>query len=128
MAAMLGFQAYGIEIEPLLVEAAQKLANDFGLETTIICDSFLPRSCCKYLDKDEPSLYLVSQPGEAEEHLGLGPADFDVVFAYPGPDDDQAIAQVFEKAAAQGAVLLTYHGREGMRLRRKVRRSRSRRT
>jgi hypothetical protein len=122
LAAFTGFRAWGIEIEPVLVDAARVLATDFGLDVNYLCDSYLPRGSCEYFDDSEPSLYLVARPGEVQEHWGLSPDDFDVTFAYPGPDDDSAIAELFGRFGSTGAVLLTYHGRDGLRLRRKVRR------
>lgn len=124
LAAMTGFRAWGIEIEPALVDAARGLASDFGLDVNFLCDSYLPRGCCEYLDSAEPSLYLVAQPGDVREQWGLGPEDFDLFFAYPGPDDDQTVAQIFGRFSGTGAALLTYHGRDGLRLRRKVLRRR----
>ena len=46
----------------------------------------------------------------------------DVVFSYPWPGEEQVIFDVFEASAAVGALLLTYHGQEGMKLQRKVKR------
>lgn len=121
LAAFTGFKAWGIEIEPALVDAARALAADFSLDVTFLCDSYLPRESCELLEGVEPSLYLVDRPGDVQEHWGLGPEDFDVIFAYPGPDDDRVIADVFGRFGSRGAVLVTFHGRDGIRLRRKVR-------
>jgi hypothetical protein len=120
LAAFAGFRACGIEIEPVLVDAARELAGDFALDVNFHCDSYLPHACCPALDAAEPSLYLVAQPGELREQWGVEPDDFDVIFAYPGPDDDELIANVFRRFGSNGAILLTYHGRDGLRLRRKV--------
>jgi len=124
LAAMSGFRAVGIEIEPVLVDAARRLAADFGLDVEFICDSYLPREAFEYLDTVQPSLYLVEQPGDLGANCGLEPDAFDVIFAYPGPDDDPVIADLFRRFASSGALLLTYHGREGLRLRRKIHRRR----
>jgi hypothetical protein len=124
LAAFAGFRPIGIEIEPFLVDAARQLAADFGLDVQFFCDSYLPRESYEQLDTAEPSLYVVAQPGEVQLTWGLGPEDFDVIFAYPGPDDDWLIADLFRQFGSSGAMLLTFHGREGMRLRRKVQRRR----
>jgi hypothetical protein len=52
----------------------------------------------------------------------LDPDDFDVVFAYPWPGEEQVIFDLFAGSTAVGALLLTYHGLEGLRLHRKVKR------
>src|SRR5262245_50345847 len=43
LAAMIGFDACGIEIEPELVDAARRLAEDFELSAEFVCGSFIPR-------------------------------------------------------------------------------------
>src|SRR5438874_514368 len=43
LAAMLDFDAHGIEIESELVDAARRLAADFDLPVEFICGSFIPR-------------------------------------------------------------------------------------
>ena len=53
--------------------------------------------------------------------LGAGPEEFDLIYAYPWPDEEEVVAETFEARARLGALLLTYHGECGMWLRRKVR-------
>ena len=48
------------------------------------------------------------------------PDDFDVIFAYPWPGEEDVIMQLFDRYAAVGALLLTYHGIEELRIRRKA--------
>ena len=92
LAAMLGFDACGIEIEAELVDHARRLAGDFGLSVHFFYGNFLTSE----------------------------PADFDVVFAYPWPDEEQLIERLFEHQARTGAVLVSHHGEASMRVRRKI--------
>jgi hypothetical protein len=46
--------------------------------------------------------------------------DFDLFFAFPWPGEHVFFETVFEACTADGALLLTYRGREGMNLTRKV--------
>ncbi|MCK6459507.1 MAG: hypothetical protein L6Q95_06390 [Planctomycetes bacterium] len=55
------------------------------------------------------------------ELLGAAPQDFDLVFAYPWPGEEEVIEGLFERYAGDSALLLTFHGLDGLRLRRKVR-------
>jgi hypothetical protein len=50
----------------------------------------------------------------------LAPDDFDIIFAYPWPDEAQVVDDLFDRYAAAGAVLLTYEGGADFRLRRKI--------
>jgi hypothetical protein len=53
------------------------------------------------------------------QELGLDPDDFDVVFAYPWPDEEQTIADLFAEYSKARAVLVTYHELGGLRVRQK---------
>ena len=121
LACMLGFDAWGIEIEANLAEAARDLADEFGLSAQFVCGNFLPPDCNPMTDELPESCWLATSGADAYEEIGLDVDDFDVIFTYSWPDDEAVVAEVFHRYAATGALLLTYHGLEGLRLRRKVR-------
>jgi hypothetical protein len=50
----------------------------------------------------------------------LNPEDFDVIHAYPWPDEERLTADLFARVARPGAVLATYHGEGAVRLRKKT--------
>ena len=125
LAAMLGFQVCGIEIERGLVDASRSLADDFGLPVEFAHGSFVPPSAEAdaeeaHADNNAESFWLVTDADDAYDELGLDPNDFDVVFAYPWPGEESLIASLFEKYAAEEALLLTYDHMNSVRLRRKV--------
>lgn len=120
LAALLDFDARGIEIEGSLVDAAEKLAADFDIPVEFIRGSFIPRGGETYVCSDDGFAWLTTEGGTAHEELGLEPDDFDVIFAYPWPDEEEATSACFERHAAVGAVLVTYHGTEDFRVRRKI--------
>ena len=122
LAALLDFDACGIEIDADLTAAARRLADDFGLPVEFACGSFVPPGGEACLDAGGAYAWLATGAGDGYDELGLGPDDFDVIFAYPWPDEEAAVAALFGRYAAAGALLLTYHGGEGFRLRRKARR------
>jgi hypothetical protein len=124
LAAMLDFDACGIEIEGELVDAAQELADDFGLPVQFVRGSFIPASE-PVIRKGEFS-WLATDGTDGHEELGLDPSDFAVIFAYPWPDEEGLTEKLFERHGRAGAVLMTHHGGETFRLRRKAR-SRGRR-
>jgi hypothetical protein len=121
LAAMLDFDACGIEIEGELVQAARRLADDFGLPVEFVRGSFIPRGGEACVGSGDEFSWLTTDAGSAYEELGLGSDDFDVIFAYPWPDEEQVTEALFEHCAAVGAVLVTYHGDQELRLRRKTR-------
>jgi hypothetical protein len=119
LAAMLGFQAYGIEIEEDLVRAAEELAADFDLEVEYACGTFIPQGAEHLTDRAHDSAWLLMGGPDAHDDLGLDPADFGVIFAYPWPGDEEVVDALFLEHGATGALLVTYHGIEGVRVRRK---------
>jgi hypothetical protein len=120
LAAMLDFDAVGIEIDGDLVDAAQKLADDFGLPVEFIRGSFIPKGGAIYADVRGGYAWLNTEEDRTNAELGLDANDFNVIFAYPWPDEEGATEKLFERYAGAGALLVTYHGGEDFRVRRKV--------
>ena len=123
LAAMLGFESSGIEVQPELVYAAEELAEDFGLEVNFASGSFVPSG---YVLPDRLRGGEVDHPwwdspaGSGYEDLGLDPERIDLFFAYPWPGEGDRITAVFADCARPGALLLTYEDARGLRLRRKT--------
>ena len=57
---------------------------------------------------------------EAYRDMDLEIEDFDVIFAYPWPTEEEQYCELFRCFADYGAVLITYSMTEGMRAYRKV--------
>ena len=120
LATMLDYDAVGIEIDGDLVEAAQKLADDFGLPVEFIRGSFIPKAGEALVQVKGGLAWLTSEETSTNHDIGLDPDDFDVIYAYPWPDEEGVTEKLFDRYAAHGALLLTYHGGDELRLRRKV--------
>ena len=56
---------------------------------------------------------------DAYQQLDAEIADFDLIFAFPWPNDEELTARMFERFGADGALLLTYCEQDSVRLRRK---------
>jgi hypothetical protein len=119
LAAMLDFDACGIEIDDELVDAARRLAEDFGVPVEFACGSFIPAGGETCWASEDRFAWLTTDGGSAEEELGLAAHDFDVIFAYPWPDEERLTGDLFERYAAPGALLLSHHGGDEFRLRRR---------
>jgi hypothetical protein len=120
IAAMLGFDAFGIEVEGELVEEARRLADDFELPVEFVHGSFIPPGDEVLVEDLDGFSWLTTTPDGAHDELGLGPDDFDLIFAYPWPDEQRALGDLFERHGRPGALLLTYQSTDEMHLRRKV--------
>ncbi len=120
LAAMLDFDACGIEIEGTLVDEARRLAEDYDLPTEFVHGSFVPPGAEDRVHKAGTYSWLTTEGDQAYEDLDLDIGDMDVIFAYPWPDEESVVYDLFEHYAGDGAVLATYHGSAEFRLRRKV--------
>ena len=63
---------------------------------------------------------LTTEGDQAYEDLDLDIGDMDVIFAYPWPDEEFVTTELFEHYAGAGALLVTYHGGDDFRIRRKT--------
>lgn len=126
LASMLGCDACGIEIHQELVNEADRLAKHFGLVVQFVCGSLVPPGGEEIASQTFDFAWLNAASDRAYDELGLEPTDFDLIFAYPWPGEEQVIYDLFDRYAATGAVLITYHGLQGMRVQRKTNKRRKR--
>ena len=124
LASLVGFDAYGIEIDRDLFDASLELADDFGIRVKFMNGSFVAQGADDLVERAfvdcDGGLSLDPQADHTYAELGLEIRDFDVVFAFPWPNDEELTAGLFERFAARGALLLTYSELSSVRLRRKV--------
>lgn len=122
MAAHFDFEAYGIEIESSLVDAAREMSEEFELPVEFIQGSFVPDGAQSMLDGANQSdvMWLFTEADEAYAEMGLSVRDFDVIYAFPWPGEENMITNLFEHFASPGALLLTYGHLDGVSIRRKV--------
>ena len=120
IAALCGFEACGIEIEPALVGPARRLMRDAGLEVEIVHGNFVPRDAGSLARTRNEFAWLAEGGPDGHAELGVEPHDFDVVFAYPWPGEEDGILRLFDAYASRGALLVTFHGEAGLRVRKKV--------
>jgi len=120
MAAMLELDAYGIEINGELTQAAEQLANNMEIPAHFVHGTFIPAGAETCTDTVTETTWLLTGGADAYDEMGLDVDDFDIVFAYPWPGEHYVIEELFDQYAAVGALLLTNHGMEGLRLRRKI--------
>jgi predicted O-methyltransferase YrrM len=116
MADLLGYEAYGIEREPWLVERSAELAERFESRASFAEGSFVPAA---FEDDVEhvPSDFLTSDAGACGyDELGLELDDFDLIYAYPWPGEEDWLRELVRRHARPGAMLLTYDVREGFQL------------
>ena len=119
LGALLGLDAYGIEIEADLITSADELLAELDLRATIVQGSFVPMEFVADELDDLETRTVLGQP-DAYEELGRDLDDFDLVFAYPWPTEEQLYREIFRRGADYGAILVTWSRQEGIRAHRKV--------
>ena len=120
LAVSLGFDGCGIEADGQLVEEAEELATAFDIPAEFVHGSFIPEGGEVLADHLGEFAWLDTHAPSAYDDLGVDADDFDVVFAYPWPGEEDVIIDLFERYAAVGALLVTYQGVESVHVRRKV--------
>ncbi|MCP3904313.1 MAG: class I SAM-dependent methyltransferase [Planctomycetes bacterium] len=113
IADLLGYDAYGIEIEPRLVDESCRLAESCGSTATFIEGSFVPPDFQEEIDLLSADFNTVTSGADAYEEMGMTIADFDVVYAYPWPDETEWLHSLFRRYAGPHAALLSYSVRDG---------------
>jgi hypothetical protein len=105
-AALLGFDASGIELDAALVDTARALAARHGAAARFAAGSFLPAGYeYRAPDGDRRTGTLGSGPSG---YLALGRAleDFDVVFGYPWDGEAPLMRDLMRRYGRPDAVLL----------------------
>ena len=116
MASQLGFEAYGIEAEQELVSHAEVLAERYGPAAQFVEGSFIPDEFeWDFSEGDESDRTIIDIPGAYAE-LEMELQDFDLIYAYPWPDEHCLYRNIVQNLGRSDAQLLTYDGREGIQL------------
>ncbi len=110
MADMIGFEAYGIEIDAPLVDVARKLAKKYQSKARFAVGSFLPMG---YEYRDSTGDTRTGTVGHAVSgylELQHPLEDFDVVYGYPWPGEAEIMEDVMRQYGNPDATLLIQRG------------------
>lgn len=110
LAATLGFEAYGIEIEEKLASQATRLASTFELSTTIMERSYLPDGYEVSEGIGGADLHRHSDNRAEATYDDLDLTTVDLFFVYPWPGEEEFFMDLFAQVADLEAILLMYHG------------------
>lgn len=116
MADMLGFEAYGIELDPELVNIARGLAERFESRARFVAGSFLPAGY-EWTPRDgDGRRGTIGDGASGYLALQLPLEDFDLVYAYPWSGEEPMMHDLMRRYGGAGAGLLLHGGTEGIRL------------
>jgi hypothetical protein len=104
LATFAGFDAAGIEIERDLVDEAKWLAANFALKIDLVHGNLVPAGAEALADCDGNFTWLSEAGPDGHSALELEPDDFDLVFAFPWPGEEEVIFRLFDAFAAPEAL------------------------
>jgi hypothetical protein len=113
MADLLGFDAYGIELDGGLVAIARGLAERYESRARFVAGSFLPSGYRWRPTTGDGRLGTIGQGMSAYSELGLGLDDFDVVYAYPWSGEEPMMFDLM-RAYGNSKARLLLHGDHGV--------------
>jgi hypothetical protein len=114
MASRMGFDAYGIEAEEGLVEISHQLAAQYGPDAKFAVGSFIPDEFEWEPSGDEDIDRTEVDAAAAYYLIDMEIRDFDLVYAYPWPDEHGLFKSIFRQFSQPGATFITYDSREGI--------------
>lgn len=116
MASRMGFEAYGIEAEPELVDHSKRLAMKYGPQTRFAQGSFIPDEYeLSPAAGDDVMRTIIDLPSGYED-LDMRLRDFDLIYSYPWPDENTLCQNILRQCARHDASFLSYAASEGMSL------------
>ena len=116
MANRLGFDAYGIEAESELVKLAETLAAKYQATPRFVVGSFIPAEFEEDMRAGEEFGRTITNAAPAYEELDMELRDFDLVYAFPWPDEHGIYRSIMKRHASRNALYMRYDAREGLSL------------
>jgi hypothetical protein len=131
LAALLGYQAYGLEIDVDLVWCSRAIARRLRIPVEILCTSFVPTGYAVSTGGDGAAVVIpasLSNQNDRDEMRGslrydgmeIAIADIGLFFVYPWPEERALMQALFEAVAREGALLVVYHTDTDIRVWRKM--------
>lgn len=113
LADLLGFEAHGIEIESELVETAESLAEEVGSSAEFCLGSFVPEAYRDQVELLESDYLTPTEGADAYAEMGMEIADFDLVYAYPWPGEEDWLIEMVRRFGGPRTTLMIYTVRDG---------------
>jgi hypothetical protein len=119
IAALLGYEAYGIELDFEVVALSRKLAKSQNITATILETSYFPDGFSSYAGSGDDELIVPPEysriHGEVRhmpryEGMDCDTDEIDLFFVYPWPKEHEMFQDLFNAVAGDRAVLIAYYG------------------
>lgn len=108
MADLLGFEAYGIELDASLVATARATAARHQSNARFAEGSFIPSGYVWRPSDGDARTGTIGEGPSVYRELGLALDDFDIVFGYPWGGEEPLMRDVMQHYGRRDALLLLY--------------------
>ena len=116
MADLLGFQAFGIELDGKLVELAEILAPRYDSKATFVKGSFIPQGYRWKPPGGDGRLATIGHGPSGYLELGHHLDEFDVVFAFPWSGEEPMMVDLMATYGSADAIFLLNTVNDGVRV------------
>lgn len=113
-ASLLGFQAYGIEIEPQLIGLSRDLATKYGSNAIFAEGSFVPEEYDWNREFGDEHFRTRIDEASGYNELDMRLSDFDVVYSYPWPEEQNLHRDIMKQCGGRNSIFLTFNVTEGI--------------
>ena len=116
LAALLDYEATGIEIEPTLVEKAEALLAQQAIDAEFLAISYIPEGYISYDALSGHDIVRDDSFGNSLDHqpryegMDIDVEEVDLFFVYPWPGEQEMMLKLFDAVAGEGAILVAYYG------------------
>ncbi len=114
MASRMGFDAFGIEAEEGLIDISNSLCAKYDSQAVFAHGSFIPDEFEWQPSADEDVDRTEVDAAAAYYLFDMEIRDFDLVYAYPWPDEHGLFRSIFRQFSQPGATFMIYDSREGL--------------
>ncbi len=114
MADLLGYEAYGIELDADLVDVARELALRNESKALFAAGSFLPASYRWKPDGGDSRMGTIGEGASGYDDLGHNLNEFDVVFGFPWDGEIDMMLDLFRQHGRADARLLVNMTNDGV--------------
>ena len=122
LAAQLGYDAFGIEIQEYLTDQSREWLAAKGLTATFGTGTCVPDALRERFGSGSEhgsGSGLANPAPDGYQALSIDPQSIDLFYVYPPPADEEIILDLFDALAKPGAVLLSYRGEDDVLVHRK---------
>lgn len=113
LADLCGYEAHGIEKDQRLLEEAEALAIRFRSSARFVHGSYVPQDLQEETELQSVDFLTTTEGEPAYDELGMELIDFDLIYVFPWPGEEELHLEIMRRHARPGALLLTYGGTDG---------------